>query len=71
MLEAGAALGLKDEVVHDGVLLLDRTLSSVQQVGAGQVVVTQGVYACACVVCAQGGNVCLCACMSMPARLPM
>ncbi|KIY94758.1 Pentatricopeptide repeat-containing protein [Monoraphidium neglectum] len=34
MLEAGAALGLKDEVVHDGVLLLDRTLSSVQQAPA-------------------------------------
>jgi pentatricopeptide repeat domain-containing protein 1 len=28
MLEAGTALDLKDEVVHDGVLLMDRALSS-------------------------------------------
>ncbi|KAI8474968.1 MAG: hypothetical protein J3K34DRAFT_465323 [Monoraphidium minutum] len=34
LLEAGTALGLKDEVVHDGVLLLDRTMSSVQQAPA-------------------------------------
>lgn len=34
MLEAGTALGLKDEVVHDSVLLLDRTMSTAQQVPA-------------------------------------
>ncbi|WIA29715.1 hypothetical protein OEZ86_012195 [Tetradesmus obliquus] len=32
LLEKGAALGLKDEVVHDGVLLLDRTASAATQV---------------------------------------
>lgn len=34
LLEKGAALGLKDEVVHDGVLLLDRTASAATQVRA-------------------------------------
>jgi pentatricopeptide repeat domain-containing protein 1 len=33
LLEKGTALGLKDEVVHDGVLLLDRTASTAAQVG--------------------------------------
>jgi pentatricopeptide repeat domain-containing protein 1 len=32
LLEKGTALGLKDEVVHDGVLLLDRTASTAAQV---------------------------------------
>lgn len=32
MLEKGTQLGLKDEVVHDGVLLLDRTMSAAAQV---------------------------------------
>jgi pentatricopeptide repeat domain-containing protein 1 len=31
MLEAGAALSLTDEVVHDAVLLLDRTISAAPQ----------------------------------------
>lgn len=33
LLEKGAALGLKDELVHDAVLLLDRAASTAAQVG--------------------------------------